>query len=435
MNTKQPLTQQQRKQRFLLVLPLLVLPFLTMIFWALGGGTVANAANTEVSRKGINNNLPGAQLKSEEGMDKLSFYDRASKDSALLKDQQKTDPNYMQQQAVDPQLLQHYPGTITSSGLHQGLNPSPYSGGAYNDPNEAKIYQRLNQLNQALSQPEQPTATDQRLGFTGSKSLDEKDVDRLEQMMQQMQSGSGAPDPEMDQLNGMLEKIMDIQNPERVQQKLKQVSEQHKGNVYAVATGKKREMFSLLEQKGGVRNTDSTMDKSDGNGFYSLDDAPQENQQQNTIDAVVHETQTIVNGSTVKLRLLNDIYVNGKLIPKDNFVFGTAALNGERLGITITGVRYKKSLFPVALSIVDVDGMDGIYIPGAISRDVAKQSADQAIQQLTFGSMSNSIGIQAAGTGLEAAKSLFSKKVKLIKVTVKAGYKVLLRDDKQKNEN
>ncbi len=49
--------------------------------------------------------------------------------------------------------------------------------------------------------------------------------------------------------------------------------------------------------------------------------------------------------------------------------------------------------------------------------------------------MSDNIGVQAAGAGLEAAKSLFSKKVKLIKVTVKAGYKVMLKDDKQKKEN
>jgi hypothetical protein len=35
--------------------------------------------------------------------------------------------------------------------------------------------------------------------------------------------------------------------------------------------------------------------------------------------------------------------------------------------------------------------------------------------------------------GIEAAKSLLSKKVKLIKVVVKAGYQVLLYDEKQKN--
>jgi len=41
-------------------------------------------------------------------------------------------------------------------------------------------------------------------------------------------------------------------------------------------------------------------------------------------------------------------------------------------------------------------------------------------------SLDPSIGAQAAGAGIEAAKSLFSKKVKLIKATVNAGLQVLL---------
>ncbi|WP_448635361.1 conjugative transposon protein TraM [Pedobacter panaciterrae] len=155
---------------------------------------------------------------------------------------------------------------------------------------------------------------------------------------------------------------------------------------------------------------------------------------QNAIEAVVHENQVLVNGSTVKLRLLDTIHVKGTIIPKDNFVYGTVSLEGERLTIKIKGLRFKKSLFPVQLSVFDIDGLDGIYIPGAIARDVAKQSADQTIQAIGMSTFDQSLGVQAAGAGIEAAKSLFSKKIKLIKVMVKAGYKVLLRDDQQKED-
>ena len=80
-----------------------------------------------------------------------------------------------------------------------------------------------------------------------------------------------------------------------------------------------------------------------------------------------------------------------------------------------------------------MDGLDGIYIPGAITRDVAKQSADRAVQGIGFTALDPSIKVQAASAGIEAAKTLFSKKAKLIKVMVKAGYQVLLRDEKQKS--
>ena len=78
-----------------------------------------------------------------------------------------------------------------------------------------------------------------------------------------------------------------------------------------------------------------------------------------------------------------------------------------------------------------MDGLDGIYIPGAITRDVAKQSADRAVQGIGFTALEPSLKVQAASAGIEAAKTLFSRKAKLIKVMVKAGYQVLLRDEKQ----
>ncbi len=104
----------------------------------------------------------------------------------------------------------------------------------------------------------------------------------------------------------------------------------------------------------------------------------------------------------MKLRLVNDVYIDGVLIPKGTFVFGTASLNGERLVINIKSIRYKNSLYPVDLSVLDIDGMDGIYIPGAITRDVARQSADHAVQNIGLTNLNPSIGVQAASAGIEA---------------------------------
>jgi conjugative transposon TraM protein len=168
------------------------------------------------------------------------------------------------------------------------------------------------------------------------------------------------------------------------------------------------------------------------NGFYSLkEEQVASNSNSNAISAVVHETQVVVSGSAVKLRLTNEVIINGVLIPKDSFLFGTASLNGERLIIKINSIRFRNSLFPVDLSVYDLDGLAGIYIPGAITRDVARQSADRAVQDIGFSTFDPSLEVQAASAGVEVAKNLFSKKAKLVKVTVKAGYQVLLRDEKQ----
>ena len=162
------------------------------------------------------------------------------------------------------------------------------------------------------------------------------------------------------------------------------------------------------------------------NQFYELN-SPQDNQYnapglQNTIAAVIHQTQAPVDGAIAKLRLTSEVYITGIPIPKGTFVFGIASLNGERLNLKIRSIRYKKALLPVDLTVVDLDGIDGIYIAGAITRDAAKGTADRAIEQFGLSSLDPSITQQAASAGIEAAKTLLSKKVKLVKVTVKAGY-------------
>ena len=115
-------------------------------------------------------------------------------------------------------------------------------------------------------------------------------------------------------------------------------------------------------------------------------------------------------------------------------VSGLVSLENERLQVEIGSIRYNNSLFPVKLEVYDMDGLAGIYIPGAISRDVAKQSADNSLQLMELTTLVPSLKAQAAAAGINTVKSLLSKKVKQVKVMVKAGYRVLLRD-KNINEN
>ena len=79
-----------------------------------------------------------------------------------------------------------------------------------------------------------------------------------------------------------------------------------------------------------------------------------------------------------------------------------------------------------------MDGLIGIHIPGSINRDVSKESANEAITGVGMTTLDPSLAAQATSAGIQAAKSLLSKKVKLVKVTVKAGYSVLLKDNNQK---
>jgi conjugative transposon TraM protein len=410
-----------RQRKMMLVLPVLIIPFVTMGFWALGGGQGQTKNNLADNNKGLNLQLPDANLKDDKNADKLSFYNEADADSLKRDELLRNDPYYKDSIINRRNTLMSDTGNLLSTApLYSGLNQSPYNKTA--DANEQRIYQKINEINKQINQPDNSTQTNnnpnQPATNNDSNEQFSNEVDRLQGMMQQM-NGSPDADPEMQQLNGTLEKILDIQHPDRVKEKLKEKSLTNKEQVFIVTRQFVKNNISLLDTGKSKWNVE--------NKFFGVEEDV-DSEEQNTVEAVVHQTQTLVNGAVVKMRLLNDIYLNGSLVKQGNFVFGIAELNDERLEININSIRSNNSLFPVKLEVFDMDGLAGIYIPGAISRDIAKQSTDNGLQLLELTSMDPSFKAQAAATGVNAAKSLLSKKVKQVKVLVKAGYKVLLRD-------
>ncbi len=397
-------------------MPVLALPFITLAFWAMGGGTVKADAEPQ-QQHGLNKELPDAKL-STDPLDKMSIYNQAQKDSLAFMEQLKGDPY-----AVRDSLQAGY----APSGLYSEPGPQPaYQSGTYADPNEARVREKLAQLERSLAQP------DYNANPAGSSQSGSADIQRLEAMMQAMNNSNGS-DPEMEQLGTMLDNLADIQNPARAQQKLLDISQKNKGRVYAVNKKTEEQVTSTM----GGRSADigqKRISPTNGNSFYGLGETPSfaDTLQQIAIPVVVHETQTLVTGATIKMRLSEDIVINGLQIPAGTFVSGLCSINGERLGIEVTAVRYGKNLFPVALSAYDPDAIEGIRIPGAIGRDAAKDGADRALQGVQFMSLNPSIGAQAAGAGVEMAKGLFGKKAKLVRVTVKAGHPLLLMDMKAK---
>jgi conjugative transposon TraM protein len=419
MEKKQHSQRFLRQRKFMMVLPLLVLPFLTMTFWALGGGSGSQTAIAKTT-PGLNLQLPDANLKDERNLDKLSFYKEADADSLKREEILRNDPYYKDSISMRQQ------SSFTMPAVPSGLNRSPYSGSV--DANEQRIYQKVAELNQQINAPVNTASANPALKQANpSNDQFSGDVDRLQSMMQLM-TEKQQNDPEMQQLDGTLEKILDIQHPGRVRDKLREQSLKNKQQVFTVSNQK-------LVTENTYFQTGDTGTRQKHNDFYeeSTNSKSLQHTLPNAVAAVVHETQTVTNGSTVKLRLTTDVFINGLLVPKGSFVFGTASLENERLLITIPNIRYGNNLLPVALSVHDMDGLAGIHIPGSVNRDVAKQSADQSLQSVEFMSLDPSLKGQATAAGVSAAKSLLSKKVKLIKVTVKAGYQVLLKDNNQQN--
>lgn len=412
-----------RKRKMMLVLPLLVIPFLTMAFWALGGGK-GNEPVIVNEQKGLNLNLPDAKMKDENLTDKLSFYDKADKDSAKLEEWMRTDPYYQQKEdtGYSPVNELELLTQNSASKYNQRLNSSPYETSS-NNP-EQKLLQKLALLQKEINKQPETVANNEVL-LPNQDDEFSNEVDRLENMMLTMDKTSTG-DPEMQQLNGTLERILDIQHPQRVKDKLREKSLQHKQVVFAVTTSPKLANVTLIDTMKKKQNT--------SNQFYGVTKESEETIEGFAIAAVVHSNQSLVNGAIIQLRLSTDVFIHGVLIPKGTPVNGIASLNNERLEAEINSIRYKNQLFPVKMELYDLDGLPGIYIPGSISRDVAKNSADNSLQLMELTTLDPSLKAQAAAAGINTVKSLMSRKVKQVKVMVKEGYKVLLKDKNSESD-
>ena len=151
----------------------------------------------------------------------------------------------------------------------------------------------------------------------------------------------------------------------------------------------------------------------------------------NTIRACIHQDQTIMDGQTVKLRLLEPLQAGGLIIPRNTVVSGTGKVQGERLDIVVSSIHYRGNILPVELAVYDNEGMKGLSIETSLEREAAKEAMANIGSGLgTSISFAQSAGQQVAmdiTRGLmQGGSQYLAKKFRTVKVHLKAGNPLLL---------
>lgn len=156
----------------------------------------------------------------------------------------------------------------------------------------------------------------------------------------------------------------------------------------------------------------------------------------NTIKACVHDNQTIIDGQAVRMRLLEPMRAGNTVLPKNAIITGMARIVGERLNISITTLEHQGMIIPVDLTVVDTDGQQGIFIPGSMELNAIKEVAANMGGNLgtTINLNQQSAGQQILtdlGKGaIQGGSQYISKKMRIVKVHLKAGYNLMLYQDK-----
>lgn len=420
----------RRKRKMMLVLPVVIVPLLTIGFYALGGGRAGKGGKGIVLTGGLNMSLPDAKFDAKKkGLNKLGFYKEWDQDSMRLRERRKLDPYYGWKDSGTATALKSGPaGGGVSPGIKLETTPTDLQAG--------DLMRKLELLKGVISRQQQGAVPEGPLAGRGiapaypplGGSAGSLPPFGAETPL----SGGIAPfavgtasarqgDPDLDKLNAIMDKVLRVRYPGDAPVK-DTVPAGHEGPpVPVLKTPPPAEVMTTLP----------ATDKDDlETGFIDLEEGSRDTAPETMIAAVVDGAQTLISGEAVALRTVADAMLGGMRVPYGTALAGKATLSGERLLITVNAVRIGNRVMPVALEVVDMDGMTGIRVKGSINRDVAKESADEAVGSLGLTSVDASVAGQATAAGIQAAKNLVSRKIRLVRVGLPAGYRVLLRNSK-----
>jgi len=166
-------------------------------------------------------------------------------------------------------------------------------------------------------------------------------------------------------------------------------------------------------------------------GFYTAGSTEEVVQPKNSIKACVHEAQTVVGETGVRLRLLEPAKTPQRTIPKGTIVTANAKFQNGRLQLKVTSVELEGNIIPVDITIYDLDGQQGLYVPYSPERNaVTDIVANMGNATGSSFSMSSTPGQQITSdlskSAVQGISGYFAKKVRTPKVALKAGYQVFL---------
>ena len=155
-----------------------------------------------------------------------------------------------------------------------------------------------------------------------------------------------------------------------------------------------------------------------------------------TVRACVASTQVIRAGSTVQLRLLEAVRIDGVTIPRNTPLYGLATISGMRLQVTVSSVEYGGRIFAVEAVAYDMDGQPGLNIPNSRERTALKEALASVGQTAgTSVNVTRSAGQQVlselARGGLQASSQYVAGKLREVKITLKANHQLLLISKQQ----
>lgn len=154
--------------------------------------------------------------------------------------------------------------------------------------------------------------------------------------------------------------------------------------------------------------------------------------------ACIHGDQTVVTGSTVRMRMLEDAVVCGMKIPANTFFYGVATLGANRLEVVVNNLKVGNTISPVSFVIFDNDAMEGLNLPNNMKAQAAKRMQQGLVQNIdmplaSIGTMTSEI-TSAVNATTQIAKQILNMKLSQVKVHLKSNYQMYIQEETKESK-
>ena len=235
------------------------------------------------------------------------------------------------------------------------------------------------------------------------------------------------------------QKAIDELNKALAQMRLKNTAEPTKDTVSTQITGKIEINEKLVQSPDKDDKPQKVIKRMKETSDY-FNTLAENDPEPRLIKAIIDEDIKAVDGSRVRLRLLDDIEINEALLPKGSYLYAImSGFGSQRVKGNVSSVLINDDIVKISLSIYDTDGLEGLYVPSSSFRETAKDVASGAVSgnmNMGTGNTENSLsqwGMQAIQNAYQKTSNAISKAIKKNKVKLKYGTFVYLVNGKEKN--
>lgn len=153
------------------------------------------------------------------------------------------------------------------------------------------------------------------------------------------------------------------------------------------------------------------------------------------IRAIVDQDITGYAGSRLRIRLLDDMSAGKFLVKKGTYLYAQiTGLTGQRVILSVSSVFQENHILPVRLDVYDNDGLPGLYVPASAFREFSQALGSDASQGMTIQQQAennNQLVMSMVQKMFQSTTTAVSKLIRSNKAKLKYNTQVYLIDPEE----